>query len=179
MFKQLSDLLDTGVEKGVLNTKVAEYLMVNSPIVPIFRHIPKLHKNMTPGQGRPIVAGIGSLFEKLGHWIDQYLQPLVTRLPGYIKDTKSVLTHIQEVEWKNGYQWLTIDVKSLYSCIPHDLAIKALQYHLTQYSIYDTGFKEFLVMAVDFLTSTVLCSIGYFPRSVRGPRWELVFRHCW
>lgn len=69
--QQLIDLLDTDVEIGVLNTKVAEYLMVDSPIVLIFHHMPKLHKNTIPVQGRPIVAGISSLFEKLGHWIDQ------------------------------------------------------------------------------------------------------------
>lgn len=125
-------------------------LMIDCPEVPIFHHMPKLHKNITPIQGRPI-ASIGSLFEKLGHWIDQYLQPLVARLLGYSKDTMSILTHIQQVEWKNGYQWLTLDVKSLYSCIPLSLAIKALQYHLTQYSLYDTGLREFLVMAADFL----------------------------
>lgn len=96
---QLLSLLDSGVEMGVLTLKTAQFLCVDNPLVPVCCHLPKLHKNTVPVQGRPIVAGIGSLFERLGQCIDQYLQPLVTRLPGYIKYTSTVLFHIENILW--------------------------------------------------------------------------------
>lgn len=115
--QQLSHLLDTGCNMGILSSRMVENLSVNSPVVPVFHHLPKLHKHTVPIQGRPIVAGIGSLFERLGHWVDQYIQPLVTRLPGYIKDSLVVLASIQDIIWTDASHWLTLDVKSLYSCI--------------------------------------------------------------
>lgn len=118
-------------------------------IIPVFHHLPKLHK--TPVQGRPIVAGIGSRFERLGHWVDQFLQPLVERLPGYIKDIAAVLNNLQNIQWLDNYSWMSLDVKSLYSCIPHELALEALRFHLWCYSSYNSKLKEFIVLIVDFL----------------------------
>lgn len=65
----------------------------------MFHHLPKVQKNHIPVQGRPIVAGIGSLLERLGEWVDEHLQPLVTRLPGYLRDTGHLLAHIHEMKW--------------------------------------------------------------------------------
>lgn len=131
--QQLSHLLDTGVETWVLT---AEFLLVDNPMVTGFLHLPKLYKNIVPVQGHPIVAGIGSLFENLGHWIGQYLQPLVLRLPGYFRDTSVVLANTMDIQWRSSYQWITIDIRSLYSCIPHELTLEALGFHLQQYSTY-------------------------------------------
>lgn len=109
---------------GVMSLKTAEYLLVHDPVVPIF---PILHKKLnTPTiQGCPIVAGIGLLFERLGHWIDQYLQPLLLRLPGHIKDTTAVLASIKNMTWNDFSIWITMDVKALNSYIPHELALDA------------------------------------------------------
>lgn len=48
--QQMINLLDTGVQMRVFDRKVAEHLMANLPIVPIFHHMPKLHKNIIPVQ---------------------------------------------------------------------------------------------------------------------------------
>lgn len=109
---------------GVLTKKFVEHLLVEHPVVPVFHHHLKIHKPERLVKGRPIVAGIGSLLERLGEWVDQYLQHLVTRLPGYIKDTASILKHINEVQWAEHFLWVTLDVKSLFmhttpSCSRH------------------------------------------------------------
>lgn len=46
-------------------------------------------------RGPPTVAGIDSLLEHLGEWVDKLLQPLVLHLPGCKKDTGTVLSQIQ------------------------------------------------------------------------------------
>lgn len=88
---ELSALLDRAVSMGIFTTKDKEMLIPAFPVMPIFHHLPKLHKGLTPLTGRPIVAGIGSLNERLGQWVDQQLQQLVTELPGYLRDTKQLL----------------------------------------------------------------------------------------
>lgn len=50
------------METGVLTLKTAQFLSVDNSLVPVFHHLPKLHKTTIPVEGRPIVAGIGTLF---------------------------------------------------------------------------------------------------------------------
>ncbi|XP_073522074.1 uncharacterized protein [Phyllobates terribilis] len=54
------------------------------------------HKNIFPPPLRPIVAGLGSMGERLGVWIDFYLQPLVQEIPSYIRDSKFVATVFED-----------------------------------------------------------------------------------
>lgn len=70
-----------GVHLGVLSWKEGENMVAIAPIMPVFHHLPKTHKGLDPLKGRPIVAGIGSLNEHLGLWVDCQLQPLVRSLP--------------------------------------------------------------------------------------------------
>lgn len=114
--KELSSLLDKGVSAGILSTKDKEMLIPEFPFMPIFHHLPKVHKGFSPLTGRPIVAGIGSLNERLGQWVDQQLQPLVTELPSYLRDTKQLLAKLETIEWHDEYCWISCgDVSSLYS----------------------------------------------------------------
>lgn len=54
------------LEMGVLNNKLVDFMFVEYPVVPLFHHLPKVHKADIPVKGHPIVAGIGSLLERLG-----------------------------------------------------------------------------------------------------------------
>lgn len=111
--------------------------------------MPKLRKNTDPVQGRPIAVSVGSLFEALGQWIDQCLQPLIARLPGYIRHHHSTSSY--KLYWQESFCWVTMDVKSLYSCITHDRALHALKFHLNLYSMHDKNLQAFIIMSVAFL----------------------------
>lgn len=74
------NLLDRGVQMGVLTVKSANKLFV-TPTIPLFHSPPKVHKDLFPPPMCPIVAGIGSMGESLGQWIDALLKPLVPSLP--------------------------------------------------------------------------------------------------
>lgn len=94
----------------------------DAPIMSIFHHLPKIHKGCNPALGRPIVAGIGSLNEQLGAWVDQ-LQPLVSALAGFLRATKLLLSDVQYLKWDPDFVWITCDVANLYSSIPHSLGL--------------------------------------------------------
>lgn len=98
----------------------------------VFHNLPKVHKGLSPLVGRPIFAGIGSLNERLGEWMNSQLQPMVCNLPGYLRDTKKLLIKLQNFQRKENYRWISCDVTSLYSCIPHHLGIQAVSFFLKE-----------------------------------------------
>lgn len=70
---KLSALLNRAVQVGLFSPSDIELFIPAHPITPIFHHLPKVHKGTNPLTGRPIVAGIGSLNERLGEWVDSQL----------------------------------------------------------------------------------------------------------
>ena len=69
----------------VIDDESAKYLKENSPKPGRFYTIPKMHKQGNPG--RPIVSSNSHPTERISQFVDHHLQPLVTKLPSYIKDT--------------------------------------------------------------------------------------------
>ncbi|XP_056423823.1 uncharacterized protein LOC130362802 [Hyla sarda] len=150
---QLISLVRLGVESGCLTEKIAEYLIIQDPIIPIFHSFPKVHKETFPPSMRPIVAGISSLNERLCEWVDSLLQSLIFKMPSHIKGTKHLLGMLAHVKWRSEYRWVTADVTSLYLVIPHELAIRALSWFLETYSHYPVHLCEYFLLVIEFLLS--------------------------
>ena len=89
-----------------------------------FYTIPKIHRQGHPG--RPIVSSSSHPTERISQFVDHHLQPLVTKLPSYIKDTTHFLNKLNSIgQLPNGVLLVTIDVASLYTNIPHNDGIQA------------------------------------------------------
>ena len=59
------------------------------------------------------------------------MAPLVKDLPSYIKDTKHALQIFQNIRFNNTHKFIfTMDVKSLYTVIPHHYGLRALKFFL-------------------------------------------------
>jgi hypothetical protein len=59
------------------------------------------------------------------------MAPLVKDLPSYIKDTKYALQILQNIHFHGTHKFIsTMDVKSLYSVIPHHDGLRALKFFL-------------------------------------------------
>ena len=59
------------------------------------------------------------------------MAPLVKDLPSYIKDTKHALQIFQNIRFNNTHKFIfTMDVKSLYTVIPHHDRLRALKFFL-------------------------------------------------
>ena len=112
---------------GDIDYKTLQHLLPPSPPrTPIFYLLPKIHKPGTPG--RPIISGCDSPTDRLSSFIDSHLKPLCTSLPSYIKDTNHFLQTIFNLDTPLPPNTIlaTIDVKSLYTNIPHDEGINAV-----------------------------------------------------
>ena len=87
--------------------------------------LPKIHK--PNNRGRPIVNGTGSVTEKILAYVDQEIRHLVPSIPSYLKDTSHLIYILLGKNLAPGDILVTIDVKSLYTNIPHTEGIQALK----------------------------------------------------
>ena len=76
--------------------------------------VPKIHK---PGKsGRPIVSSNGAPTENISRFVDYFLQPCVSTLPSYIRDTTEFLNRLRRLPTLPAETLLlTLDVTSLYT----------------------------------------------------------------
>ena len=112
---------------GDIDYKTLQHLLPSSPSrTPIFYLLPKIHKPGNPG--RPIISGCDSPTDRLSSFIDFHLKPLCSSLPSYIKDTNHFLQTIFNLDTPLPPDTIiaTIDVKSLYTNIPHAEGINAV-----------------------------------------------------
>ena len=74
---------------------------------------------------KPIVSSCVSPTENISQFLDYWLKPLMKALPSYLKDTSQFINEIKETHVDPNTLLVTIDVKSLYTSIPHSDGIKA------------------------------------------------------
>ena len=90
-------------------------------------------KNPTESNGYPlrgIIAGRGGPLERLGGFVDHFLQPGMKQLPSFLQDTKHTLQILEEINQKveneevslEGVAIVTLDVESMYNNITDELA---------------------------------------------------------
>lgn len=85
-------------------------------------------------ESRPIVNNINSPTSRLSHFIDQILKPLVSLVPGYIKDSYDFL-HKIPLFCQNGSILISLDVVNLYTNIPHELGLEAIEFWINKYPL--------------------------------------------
>ena len=68
---------------------------------------------------RPIVSSCESPTENISQFIDYWLQPIMKALPSFLKDTTQLINELNDLTVESDSLLVTIDVKSLYTCIPY------------------------------------------------------------
>ena len=76
---------------------------------------------------RPIVAGPTCETHRLSNLIDILLQPYTKLIKNYIKDTTDFLSKLP-TSTNPDTLLVSFDVVNLYTNIPHDLGIEAIEY---------------------------------------------------
>ena len=112
-----------------VNDKTKQYLIQTDVKPGRFYILPKIHKPGSPG--RPIVSSNNHPTERISHFVDHHLQPLVHKLLSFVKDTNDFLNKLQTIGNLPANSLLvTLDVSSLYTNIPHNEGINACDYFL-------------------------------------------------
>ena len=107
-----------------INEETFTYLSPKQPTCSRFYILPKIHKDRSSPPGRPIVSANGHPTEHISEYVNNILNPLVSKLPSYIKDTTHFLNKLDSISTlPNDSLLVTLDVSSLYTNIPHTEAI--------------------------------------------------------
>ena len=112
-----------------IDNKTKKYLIQSDPKPGRFYILPKIHKAGNPG--RPIVSSNSHPTERISEFVDYHLQPLVSKLPSYVKDTNDFLNKLTFINnLPSNTLLVTLDVSSLYTNIPHNDGINACYHYL-------------------------------------------------
>ena len=128
-FRQVKEVVDQMFDNDEITNKTYQYLISNCDRTPQFYMLPKIHKSLQNPPGRPIISGNDSPTEKISHLIDVILQPFVSKVRSYIKDTTHFLQKINDLDI-SGHEDIilcTLDVTYLYTNIPHKEGIDVVR----------------------------------------------------
>ena len=103
-------------------------------------------------KGRPIISGPMSPTKHLSKLIGKILAPLVPLQESYIKDDWSFIKQLPR-ELKYEAILFTCDIVSLYTSIPHDLGIDAIDYWIQHHrdKIPERFTRDFIIDSILFI----------------------------
>lgn len=82
---------------------------------------------------RPIINNRYSPTKYLSFFLDKLLKPMYQFIPSFIKDTFDLLSKLPR-SYNNNTVFISLDVKSLYTSIPHQLGYDSIQYFVSTHS---------------------------------------------
>ena len=98
-----------------------------------FYILPKIHKDRNNPPGRPIVSANGHPTEHISENVSESLNQLVPKLPSYIKDATHFLNKLCSISAiPNDSLFVTLDLSSLYTNIPHTEGIQVARIYLNK-----------------------------------------------
>ncbi|CAJ0951440.1 unnamed protein product [Ranitomeya imitator] len=123
---QIDTILKKYTSKGVIDSETCEFLQNKNPIIPVFYTLPKVHKNLRNIPGRPIVTSTNSILSPLAIFLEKVLTPIIQKTDSFILDTGAFFSVIQGIHTIPLDSILvTLDVKDLYTSIPHNEGINS------------------------------------------------------
>ena len=135
--KEFSTIVNQRVDKMVadqeITQKIGNILKISNPRTPQIYFLPKIHKNVIPPPGRPIVSANSCPTENISAFVDLFLNPLVPKSEHYVKDTTDFLNKIKIMGKTTSHTIIgTMDVTSLHTNIPNTEGIMSIQKILSQ-----------------------------------------------
>ena len=99
------------------------YMIEEAPSIPKMKGLPKVHKDGMPL--RPITSGIGSTPHELAKMLAKPLTKCLGTISGtHIKNTSDMMSRIREIENVGDMNIASFDVKSLFTNVPVDEALR-------------------------------------------------------
>ena len=109
--------------------RTANSLLEEKIKTPEFHLLPKIHKANNPG--RPVISSVNCHTSRISEFVDYYSQPEVKKLSSYVKDTTDFMKKIEAIDHVSDDSYLfPLDVRSLYTNIPHKEGIEAVKQKL-------------------------------------------------
>jgi hypothetical protein len=149
-----------------INTALQRFIIGGGETIPAFYITIKLHK--TPTVGRPIVAGHSWITTNASKWLDFKLQDVVKRLPTVLKDSTHLIKHLESTTFAPGTSLATADITSLYTNIPTEFGIAAVQHIMGDQNYAKTEIDCVLAMLKTVLDNNYFRFQDRFLQQVKG-----------
>uniref|UniRef100_A0A803JGD4 Reverse transcriptase domain-containing protein n=1 Tax=Xenopus tropicalis TaxID=8364 RepID=A0A803JGD4_XENTR len=147
--RELDSLISSALNAGWVDQDTAQYMNTEYPRIPIIYTLPKIHKSLSAPPGRPIISAVGSLYQPVATYIDSYLQPLVKSMQSYTRDSTHVIQRLKDLkDIPVNSLLVSMDVKSLYTIIPHEQGVWATRRALAKNPPTNTPI-EFLLQLLE------------------------------
>ncbi len=103
-------------------------------------------------KGRPIIAGPESPTQRLSELLEKILSPLVPKLRSFVQDD---MDFVRKLPRSTSFECeiYSVDIVSLYTNIPHELGVEAVEYYIDRYPdmIPERFSKEFILRSLLFV----------------------------
>ena len=86
----------------------------------------KIANYQTNNPERPVVSSVSCHASRISEFVDNYLKPEVKKLKSYVKGTMDFIKKIEAID----HYLVSLDVRSLYTSIPHKEGIEAVKQKL-------------------------------------------------
>jgi hypothetical protein len=124
--KEIQNIVEDLFQNGEIDISVKKYMTDTSCRTSQLYLLPKIHKNVSPPPGRPIISGNGCPTENISQFVDHFLNPPNSKLRSFVKDTTHFLQILEDIgTLPEDTLLVTLDVTSLYTNIPNDVGIQA------------------------------------------------------
>ena len=127
---EIEQTLSEFLARELISEPIYKCISNKSPKTSSLYLLPKIHKIKQRGQfpaGRPIISANQSPTEKISAFVDENIKGSVPLIPSYIKDTTHFISLIESVIIPDNCFLVTLDVTSLYTNIPNNEGLKAVE----------------------------------------------------
>ena len=104
--------------RGFITEKQLKYFRFDFTLAIWENFLPKIHERLSNIPGRPVISSCETPAAKVSEFLDNHLQPIMSKDLSYIKDSGSITDNAILVAG---------DVRALYPSISHDIGLKALR----------------------------------------------------
>ena len=126
---ELISLLKTIKAEGGINETIYRRLYPTGAHSPKYYGLPKVHKEGMPLW--PTVSSVGSVTNETAEELSRILKPLVSRSPHHVKNTKDFIHSLEGIKLKSD-EYMSYDVKALFTSVPIQPAINIIKKHLQE-----------------------------------------------
>ena len=178
--QKIKSLIGSYLKSGLIHPESAEWLIEPEPRIANFYILPKIHKSIqlinnqptltSMVKGRPILSANQCPTERLSAFVDIWLQPIMTNLPTFIKDTGHLIQTLKN--WSppdptKQYYIASFDVVSLYTQIPNEQGLRAVKEALQ--AKYDNRQAHIITKLTEaVLINNIFQYNGRFFKQIRG-----------
>ena len=127
--KRVQVYVERMLRDKIIDDDTKRFLIQSNSKTGRFYILSKIHKTGNPG--RPIVSSNSHPSERISQFVDHHHKPLVHTTHSFIKDTTHFLNKLEHLRQlpENAF-FVTLDVSSLHTNIPHNDGIDACRHFL-------------------------------------------------